>query len=172
MGKPVAGIEKYCALRIGKYEVLVDFCDLAVIDPFNICWTIITKGNTRYATAKIMHEGSIKNVYMHRLILGHPPGHTDHVDRNGLNNRRINLRVGTAHQNWVNSGPRKRGKSKYKGVSWVSALGKWRATIQKDRQWQQIGIFVNEKDAARAYDNAAFNLFGPTAYLNKSEFPL
>lgn len=164
--------DKYCALHIGDDVILLDFCDLAVVDPFNIHWTVIRKGNVKYVTAHILIDGISKNIYMHRLILGDPSGTVDHIDRDGLNNRRKNLRVGSQFANVVNSGPRKRGKSKYKGVSWHGQSKKWRATIQAKGKWQLVGLFLTEEDAARAYDKVAAELQGPTAYLNSSEFPL
>lgn len=162
----------YCTLHLHGGDVQLDLCDLASVDPYNIKWTILKKGNTKYAIAKIVCDGAIKNIYMHRLILGHPTGHTDHIDRDGLNNRRFNLRVGSAMQNWVNSGPRARGKSRFKGVSWSKTAKKWRATIQAAGKWQQLGVFASEEDAARSYDKAAEAQFGPTAYLNRMDYKL
>lgn len=162
----------YCTLHFYGGDVQVDLCDLQVLDPFNTKWTIIKKGKTKYATAKIIVDGEVKNVYMHRLILGSPDGVVDHVDRNGLHNRRMNLRVVSAHANWVNSAAHLRGKSKYKGVSAVKKTGRWRAALQANRKWEQIGTFDTEEEAARAYDARAAVAFGPTAYLNREHFPL
>lgn len=170
MGSPLP--VGYCTLHLHGGDVQVDFCDLALLDPFNTKWTVISKGKTKYATAKLVRDGEIKNIYMHRLILGSPDGVVDHIDRNGLNNRRINFRVVSAHANWVNSTPHARGASRFKGVSKVKKTGRWRATIQAHRNKEHIGTFGTEEDAARAYDKRALELFGPTAFLNSANFAL
>ncbi|MDE2103160.1 MAG: endonuclease [Patescibacteria group bacterium] len=166
MGKPAP--IGFCTLHLFGGDVHIDLCDLMLVDPYNHKWTVIKKGNTKYAVTKILRDGKIKNIYMHRLILNEPNGVVDHIDRNGLNNRRANFRVVNSHENWVNSGPRERGKSRFKGVSPYGSNGKWRATIQVHRKWKHIGVFDTKEAAAKAYDHAALLLFGPTAYLNKA----
>lgn len=70
---------------------------------------------------------------LHTFLTGYTPT-TDHIDGNGLNNRRSNLRPATKTQNNYNKPPRPGGLSKYKGVSWDEPNGKWRATIQAEGQ--------------------------------------
>jgi hypothetical protein len=104
---------------------------------------------------------------MHRYILGLTDRGTrcDHRDNNGMNNQRSNLRIATAGQNQHNCGSRG-GKSRFKGVSWSKAAGKWVAQICKDRQRRHIGLFETEEAAAAAYDKSAIELHGAFAYLN------
>ena len=111
------------------------------------------------------HKG--KFIQMHRLITD-APRHlvVDHIDRNGLNNTRKNLRLCTVKQNRYNCSSRKRCSSKYKGVSWNAEKRKFCAKITYEGKVHHLGCFTDEKEAARAYDKQARVLFGEFAYLN------
>lgn len=115
---------------------------------------------------------------LHRVILERKLGHslsqamfTDHVNGNGLDNRRENLRPATQSQNLANSrmhlthGKRPK-SSKYRGVCWARDKGKWIANISKDGRVVHIGHFEDETEAARAFDQAARELHGEFAVLN------
>lgn len=109
-------------------------------------------------------------VFMHNLILPPKAGFkVDHKNRNGLDNRRNNLRLANNTQNAGNSGPRNlwRGRetsSKYKGVyrDKKNQMNPWCASFRKKR----LGAFATEIDAAKAYDKAAREAYGEFAYLN------
>jgi len=104
---------------------------------------------------------------MHRLIMNAPEGLVvDHIDRNGLNNRKCNLRLCTKAQNVQNSRPRRNRSSKYKGVFWNKLNKKWSASIHKGDKRIYLGGFDDEIEAALAYDRKAAELFGEFAYLN------
>lgn len=104
---------------------------------------------------------------MHNLLLGRVDGfEVDHCDQNGLNNQRSNLRRSTRSQNRANVSLRKDNKSGFKGVCFSERLGKWRAYIQVDGRWKQIGVFANKKEAAKAYNKEAVKHFGEFAWLN------
>lgn len=105
-------------------------------------------------------------VGMHQVIMNAPKGMlVDHIDHNGLNNRRSNLRVCTSSQNHQNR-ERTRGTSKYKGVYREKRYRKWCASIHFEGRNYYLGSFSNELDAAKAYDLKAAELFGEFAYLN------
>jgi hypothetical protein len=91
----------------------------------------------------------------------------DHIDRDGLNNRKSNLREG-AEINARNQGIRKDNTSGFKGVSWHEdgKYGKWRAEIQVNGKQHRFGHFDDKDGAARAYDAAVREYFPPGAYLN------
>ena len=106
-----------------------------------------------------------KMLFMHIQIIGKVDGlQTDHINRDGLDNRKDNLRHATASQNQWNQGPRK-GTSKYKGVSWSKIENQWCSQIQANKKII-IGYFDSETDAAKAYDEKSKELFGDFAYLN------
>ena len=90
----------------------------------------------------------------------------DHIDRNGLNNQRNNLRDSTRSQNNANRGLNKNNTSGYKGVCWNKQKQKWHARIRVNYKYVQLGLFDNIKDAARAYNKAALKYFGEFAWLN------
>jgi len=104
---------------------------------------------------------------MHRRIINAPKGlFVDHIDGNGLNNRKSNLRLCTPAQNARNRRPDRSCLSKYKGVTWGKLQKKWLATICKAGEKQHLGSFDNETDAAIAYDRTAQKLHAQFAYLN------
>ena len=104
---------------------------------------------------------------MHRVIMT-PPDQmfVDHIDHNGLNNTRSNLRLCTLAQNNCNSTSRRTSTSKYKGVSWKKVSKKWAASTQSMGKIYHLGYFTDEIAAARAYDKKAAELHGQFACLN------
>lgn len=109
-----------------------------------------------------------RHLRMHRLILDAPPGmDVDHVNGNGLDNRRMNLRLASRSQNLANQRKqRDKTSSRYKGVS-ISRQGTWRARICVRGQKRWLGIFESEEEAALAYNRAASEYFGEFARLNE-----
>jgi len=102
-----------------------------------------------------------KGVRMHRVILKPPKGKfIDHINHNGLDNRRANLRIVTCQQNsWNKRKQRGNYSSKYKGVTWLKSENKWQSRIICGGKRIFIGYFDDEKAAARAYDGKAKELF-------------
>lgn len=144
---------------------LFDDCDVDLISKYK--WKVDIRPNgCVYVRAT---PGKTK-IYMHRLVMGNPKGNIDHIDRNGLNNCRANLRICTQSQNGGNQAVRKKpGKtSRFKGVYWKPAMRerKWCAQIMKSRKHIYLGAFHDEEDAAHAYDYAAVKLFGQFARTN------
>jgi len=122
--------------------------------------------NTYYAGRV---EGG-KTIKMHREIMRAPKGAlVDHINHNGLDNRKSNLRLCTNAQNCYNQQACATGTSKYKGVSWHKSRSKWSARIRCDRKFYNLGEFDNEMEAAMAYDDKAVELFGEFAWPNFPE---
>lgn len=120
-------------------------------------------GLTFYVRRHTRVGGRITTQFLHHFLLG--ARHVDHVDLNGLNNQRANLRVITeAWQQNANQRRQVRSKSGYKGV--VAVRGHWQAKIQKNGRRTFLGNFDHAGDAALAYDAAARELFGEFARLN------
>lgn len=137
----------------------------AMVDDMDYKWLRKIKWYAKHKNNKYYAVSGNPRIYMHRLILGlaHDDERLpDHVDRNGLNNQRNNLRIATRSQNCYNSGPRKNSLSLFKGVSWDGGKKRWRARVGL----KHIGHFMTETDAAIAYNNAAKELHGEFAYIN------
>jgi len=132
-------------------------------------WCALKDRNTFYAIRSSARPNR-KKIWMHRVILNAPiDKKTDHINHNGLDNRRSNLRIATIAQNLYNQLPRKNCTSKYKGVSWNEKQRKWQAGIKLSGKVFYLGRFNSEVKAAEVYDQKAKELFGEFAYIN---FPL
>ncbi len=106
------------------------------------------------------------NIPMHRQIMAAPEGMTvDHVDRNGLNNHRSNLRLLTDADNKRNC--RRLGKSVFRGVYPSATAGKWCARYSDKNKTVYLGTFENEQAAALGYNKAVQERFGDKAVLNR-----
>lgn len=127
-------------------------------------WHLTSNG---YA-ARTEQDGRIRRcILMHREILGFPPApHVDHADGNPLNNTRENLRPCSAAENLANARKRRGTASRYKGVTWHPQTSMWRARIVFQFRRYDLGLFVAEDAAARAYDEAAVRLRGSFARIN------
>lgn len=141
------------------FEAVIDANDFRKIVGF--AWRTKRNRRTNYAIS----DTRGKRVYMHRLVLGcNEP--VDHIDNNGLNNRRSNLRVLSNGDNIRRKRPNLKGSSEFKGVSWYKRTSKWQVTIKVSGKSIAVGHFMDEIDAARAYDQAARVYFGEHAYQN------
>ena len=113
-----------------------------------------------------------KTMAMHRMILGISDQKTfvDHINGDGLDNRRLNLRECTHAQNARNARKRKpKATSKYRGVHFDKGYGrkKWRACVRFEKKLVCLGRHTNEIDAAKAYNAGALKYFGEFASLNE-----
>jgi len=110
-----------------------------------------------------------RTIKMHREIITPPhPLVVDHINHNGLDNRRANLRPATKSQNNINK-PYKKKKgahSKYHGVTLEKRINKWQAQIRINGKRKIIGYYKDEIEAAKAYDEAAKKCHKDFAVLN------
>lgn len=122
-----------------------------------------------YAVRKVKRGMRWVNEYMHRLIMRPPNGHqVDHVDGDGLNNRRSNLRICTNTENQWNK-RNNCGVSTFRGVSKHHRGSLWVAKIRANGRRYYLGCYANPEDAAKAYDSAALRLHGEFARTNVKE---
>lgn len=130
---------------------------------------------TNYACGRVADR---RFAYLHRYILGLAPGNglqVDHIDGNGLNNIRNNLRVASHSENTRNTRKIVNGTSRFKGVFYVPTERKWSVQISTgqrgrlNRITHTLGRFPTEEAAALAYDAKARELFGWSARFNFPE---
>jgi len=117
-----------------------------------------------YASSKI----NGRFVSFHRFLLGITDHdiNVDHIDRNRLNNRKVNFRLCEKPQNTLNVGVRADNRSGYKGVYWHERNQKWESHIDINRKRVYLGVFQSASEAALAYNEAAKKYHGEFAYLN------
>jgi hypothetical protein len=140
--------------------VLIDEDDLSIIQAYR--WTSTTNGSkTFYASS--MPDG----ILMHRLILGTigKPVATDHINGNGLDNPRCNLRICTKAENNRNIGPKSNNSTGFKGVQFrrENLTKSWRVRVRVNGKENQIGYFSTPEEAHAAYCEAAKRLHGKFA---------
>jgi len=155
-------------LTQGKFA-LVDPEDYEELSKYK--WYAVRSPRGFYAVRSIKAKNSRsgqKSVRMHRVILKAPEGKfIDHINHNGLDNRKSNLRICTMQQNsWNMRKQRRNCTSQYKGVAWHKGEGKWQARIICNGKSFSSGYFDDEKAAAMAYDDKAKELFGEFASPN------
>jgi len=156
---------KTIPLSQGRYTI-VDDDDFDYLSQFR--WHVVRYGYGKheYAARNSRTDGKLRIVRMHRELMQPPEGMwVDHINGDGLDNRRCNLRLCTPHQNTMNRRP---SYNRFKGVQHVSYRHKesFIAIIQESGRVHHIGSFKTPEEAAMAYDKAALRYHGEYACLN------
>lgn len=129
----------------------------------SIGWRTKRRNHTSYAVATLAKQIELR---LHRVVMDAKNGDViDHINGNGLDCRRENLRFVTNAQNNYNRRKSSGSSSKYKGVCRFN--GKYVAHIRCDGKKIHLGTFEDEETAASAYNDAAIRLFGEFASLNQ-----
>jgi len=176
----------------GTFTVLYDLEDEDKIAPYK--WRVQKGRNTFYVQIKIPHPDGgwyhcVSNgkqrrrrrqtrLAFHRFIMNPPKGMMiDHINGNGLDNRKENLRIVTSAENSRNKGKFKNNTSGFKGVYYMKKSKKminerskpWMAGIRHNKKDIHIGYFSTPEEAARAYDARAkeiWDIVNPERQLN------
>lgn len=149
------------------YSAIVDAADHEWLSQWK--WKLNPQKNTNYVQRKGPRNHYARDTFMlHRVIMDAPKHlRVDHIDGNGLNNSRSNLRLCTHSENMRNRRADRNSTSKFVGVSLRSDKKKWVAQITTPQMGHiHLGCYSNEEDAARAYDAAARLHFGAFANPN------
>ena len=170
---------KSIELKCGNFA-LVDDEDAVFLQKYS--WRSYFDGWNWYVRRGTTVNKKVKTILLHRAIMGVTDSKilVDHIDHNGLNNQKSNLRLCNHSQNKKNT--KGRGSSKYLGVSLkktsynyttksgeerVSKSCRWEARIQHNKKQISIGFFDTEIEAALAYNKIASIYHGEFANLNK-----
>lgn len=153
----------------GSFWALVDADDAELVSRYR--WNVRYCGTLQpllYAESRVRTEdGNRRTIAMHRLITQAPEGmDVDHIDRDGLNNQRANLRVVDHAKNMHWRRPGADTLSEYKGVFASSGSPRWCSSIECYGKREYLGTYDTQEQAARVYDYRARQLFGEFAYLN------
>lgn len=171
----------------GKHTIIIDTEDWDKVKEHR--WGIKFNNHHRYpyAAANVPHpdggwchytwQGKEKRqrrrtkLQLHHLIAGKPQKGkaVDHINHNGLDNRKENLRFVTQAQNQQNRRSSRNSSSQYKGVRWHKGNKKWEAEIEHEGKRNYLGYFTCEHQAALAYNKKALELWGENAHLNEVE---
>ena len=149
------------------FEVILDAEDGSFFDSKS--WHVVQKG--KLLKSFYVRE-STTNAYLHRMLIGASSSDIiDHKNANSLDNQKANLRRCDAVENMRNCRTFISSKSSiYKGVSWSSRGQNWRTSLYGTHAGKSIrlfdGYFASEFEAAKAYDQAAKELFGQFARFN------
>lgn len=130
-------------------------------------WSARPDGRTFYAARGKRVGDKQSTETLHQFLTGWPE--TDHINGDGLDNRRANLRPASHALNCANQRLRVNNASGFKGVHLVVRSGRWRAQLGKDGARVHLGCYETAEEAARAYDVAALAAWGEFARLN---FPI
>jgi hypothetical protein len=154
----VEGDIAYVPLTRG-FEATIDASDAPIVAGNN--WFAIVCKRTVYAGRSVLVEGKMITVMMHRVILRAPQDmHVDHIDGDGLNNRRLNMRLATRAENNRNARRRIDNMSGFKGVHWHARDNAWQAQINFDGLVKYLGAFRTAEAAHAAYGEASKRLHG------------
>jgi hypothetical protein len=147
------------------FLALVDDCDYEMLMAFGN-WHAHSCPPKEYAGTRVKDAlGIWRTVRMHTVIAPSWPL-IDHVNGDGLDNRRENLRPATNAQNMRNRGKQTNNTSGFKGAFYFPRTGRWKSQITVNRRALHLGYYLSAEDAARAYDAAALIHHGEFARLN------
>ena len=159
--RSITGFVNYQVSNIGRVR---DTATGAILRPFN---------DGRYCKIVLYNDEAMKIRYIHRLgaqefidNLENKP-YVDHIDKCKTNNCASNLRWVYPSENNMNARKTSNSKSsRFKGVRWCKQKKKWLSKLRKDNHVYHLGYFHEEKEAARAYNEKAMELFGEYAHIN------
>jgi len=157
---------KFLSLSCG-YFALIDEEDFNRASRHKWCTVKNRADGIKYAIGKKKENGKRKTIHLHRFIMNAKKGEEiDHINHDGLDNRKSNLRICSSSQNAMNRRKKKGCCSIYKGVTFWTERGKWKAQITNKKKCINLGLYELEKEAALSYNKAAKKMFGEFAYLN------
>ena len=151
---------KKILLTQGKYAK-VDNSDFDLLDGWS--WCVLSGNNNKLYAKRAVPNGAGKQKFitMHSSIMKTPKGmEIDHIDGDGLNNQKSNLRICTHSENIKNRTKSKNNKSGFKGVCWNKEKKKWKVYISSNKKLFHLGYFLDKEEAYKAYCDACLKYHG------------
>jgi hypothetical protein len=119
-----------------------------------------------YAVRNIRNIKEERKIMMHRLVMDAPKDKcVDHIDGDGLNNQKNNLRICTTSQNFMNTEKRRNNTSGFKGVFKRPNRNKWYSVLTVNYKPRYLGSFSSPEIAHEAYEKACVKYQGEFANL-------
>lgn len=139
-------------LRIGRsHFVLIDNSDFERLSQYK--WAMYQGYAAREMVVSV-NPRVRKIIKMHREILGFPDFDIDHINRNKLDNRKLNLRKTNKSANGHNRGAQINSKTKIKGVCFDTRTNKWRAYLTINKKQVYSHLFKDQQQATLARQQA------------------
>ena len=132
------------------FEAIIDTQDFPMVSRHKWFVKIPTEGRTSYVVSNISDGKKVRSVLLHRYLLNAPKGTAvDHIDNNGLNNSRKNLRLATSKLNSQNhvAAFRSNKHSRLRGVYWNKRRKVWHASMKYEGKQMHLGYFRELEDA-------------------------
>lgn len=148
--------------------ILLDDSDYNLAKRYN-WWALRTTNGKKikYAASDVFTRGERCTLLLHRVLLQpRADQYIDHINHNGLDDQRHNLRVCTMSQNQGNRRKQSNNTSGYKGVHWHTQRQKWCASIKINYRSHSLGLWSDPWRAAQAYNRAALEAWGEFALIN------
>lgn len=154
---------KQIKLKNSNLYFIIDEEDYNLVSRYT--WYLAKRHKNYYV---ITGSGNNK-ILLHRLILNviERNIHVDHINHDGLDNRKLNLRICSNTENRRNQRKRKNTSSKYKGVYWDKSKKKWAVIVTFEKKKYFLGRFNDEIDAAKCYNEFAKKYHKEFALLNE-----
>lgn len=163
-------LESYQEIELSRGKVaLVDSEDWEYLNKFNWHTSNSSSKHTPLTSWRAYRKINKRRVGMHNIIMNCPKGMLiDHINHDGLDNRKSNLRICTPAQNSINKRNSPLRNNNYKGVKWLEHQQRWcvRMGSTKSGTAKYVGTYDTEIEAAKAYNNAAIEMYGEFACLN------
>lgn len=143
-------------IKLNKgFKTIVDDEDYIKFKDYN--WTTLHKGNTVYVRRWENVNGKNTTICLHREILNitNPNIVVDHIDGNGLNNQKSNIRICSQIQNTRNRPGNLNSTCRYKGVSLSKNRKKFISQLGFEGKVYYLGTYDTPEEAAKIFDSAA-----------------
>lgn len=133
--------------RRGVYSLL-DWDDAVQAERWN--WCRCPDKHTTYAVRRINQN---ENISLHRFVCP-TNDKVDHINHNGLDNRRANLRPADNAENLWNTRMLKTNSTGVMGVNWNKRGSRWHAQIMCRGKKYHLGFFIIFAEAVAARRSA------------------